>query len=211
MSVPLLVFLHGLGRNPQFWQEQVTALPPGTKAVAPWLDGLRPGRAGDFDLEKAADAALAQLNRFGVDQVALAGSGLGAAVAVVAAGRSPEAVSHLVLTDVQPRAPKLAGLAQRLAVRAMPAARLAEAGLDRARMLRLVRAAAGIDLGRWTPTITARTLIVGGSGDPPGVAAARELAANIRGAQVELIGRAAASAPTQAPEEFNRLLYDFLA
>ena len=210
MSVPLLVFLHGLGRNPQFWQEQVTALPPETKAVAPWLDGLRPGRAGDFDLEGAADAALAQMNRFGVDQLALAGSGLGAAVAVAAAGRSPAAVSHLVLTDVQPRVPRLAGMVQRFAVRAMPAARLADAGLDRPRMLRLVRAAGGIDLRRWLRAITARTLVVAGAEDAASLAAAKELAAGISGASFEVVAGAGAWLPQQATAEFNRLLYGFL-
>ncbi|MFT4217678.1 MAG: alpha/beta hydrolase [Micropruina sp.] len=210
MSVPLLVFLHGLGQNPPFWQEQVTALPTGTRAVAPWLEGLRPGRPGDFDLEKAADATLAQLNRFGVDQVALAGTGLGASVAVVAAGRSPDAVSHLVLSDLQPRPSRMAGLAQRLAVRAMPAGQLADAGLDRARMLRLVKAASGIDLRPWLGAVTARTLLIAGGSDAAGTAAGRELASDLSDARVEVIPGATAPVPTRATEQYNRLLYDFL-
>ncbi len=211
MSVPLLVFLHGLGQTPPFWQDQVTALPDGTKAVAPWLEGLRPGRPGDFHLERAADAVLAQLNRFGVDRVALAGTGLGAAVAVAAAGRSPDAVSHLVLSDLQPRATKLAGLAQRLAVRAMPAGRLADAGLDRPRMLRLLKAASGIDLRPWLGAVTAPALLIAGSLDAAGSTAARELAAGLGEARVEVVPDAAAPVPTEATEQYNRLLYDFLA
>lgn len=210
VPVPLLVFLHGLGQTPPLWQDQVTSLPPGTRAVAPWLEGLRPGKPADFDLERAADAVLAQLNRFGVDSVALAGTGLGAAVAVVAAGRSPDAVSHLVLSDLQPRAPKLAGLAQRLAVRIMPAGRLADAGLDRARMLRLVKAVSGIDLRPWLGAITAQSLLIAGGSDAAGTAAARELAEGLDGARVEIIPGAAAPVPTQAVEQYNRLLYDFL-
>lgn len=211
MPVPLLVFLHGLGQNPPFWQDQVTALPTGTRAVAPWLEGLRPGRPGDFDLDRAADAVLAQLNRFGVDRVALAGSGLGAGVAVAAAGRGPDAVSHLVLSDLQPRPPKLAALAQRMAVRAMPAGKLADAGLDRARMLRLVKAASGIDLRPRLGAVTARTLLIAGALDAGGTAAARELAASLGDATIEVIPGAAAPVPTQATERYNRLLYDFLA
>lgn len=211
MPVPLLVFLHGLGQNPPFWQDQVTALPTGTRAVAPWLEGLRPGRPGDFDLDKGADAVLAQLNRYGVDSVALAGTGLGAAVAVAAAGRSPQAVSHLVLSDLQPRASKLAGLAQRLAVGTMPAGRLADAGLDRARMLRLVRAASGIDLRPRLGAVAARTLLIAGGSDAAGAAAARELAAGLADARVEVIPGAGAPVPTQATQAYNRLLYDFLS
>lgn len=210
MSVPLVVFLHGLGRTPQFWQDQVTALPSGTRAVAPWLDGLRPGGSDGFNLTRAADAVLGQLNRFGVDQVALVGSGLGASVAVAAAGRSPAAVSHLVLSDVLPRTQKLAGGLQRLAVRAMPAEQLAEAGLDRAKMLAMMKASASVDLRPLLPLVTAKTLVVGGSGNPAGVTAARGLAAGVAGARVEVIGRAGGTVPAEAPQEFNQLLYDFL-
>lgn len=209
MSVPLLVFLHGLGQTPQSWQDQITALPSGTRAVAPWLEGLRPGRPADFDLEKAADAVLAQLNRFGVDRAALTGSGLGAAVAIAAAGRSPDAVSHLVLSDPMPRTPRLAGALQRLAVRAMPAGRLADAGLDRSRMIELMKVASGIDVRRWLPAVTARTLVVAGS-QPAIVAAARELADGIPGARLETVSDAGALVPQEAPAAFNRLLYEFV-
>lgn len=209
MSVPLLVFLHGLGQTPQSWQDQITALPAGTRAVAPWLEGLRPGRPADFDLEKAADAVLAQLNRFGVDRAALTGSGLGAAVAIAAAGRSPDAVSHLVLSDPMPRTPRLAGALQRLAVRAMPAGKLADAGLDRARMIELMKVASGIDVRRWLPAVTARTLVVAGS-QPAIVAAARELADGIPEARLETVPEAGAFVPQEAPAAFNELLYEFL-
>lgn len=211
MPVALVIFLHGLGHTPQMWQEQVTALPTGTKAVAPWLDGLRPGPVVDFDLTRAADSVLGQLNRFGVDQAALVGTGLGSAVAVAAAGRSPQAVSHLVLADPLPRVGRMAGGLQRMAVRAMPRAALAEAGLDRARMLTLMKTAAGLDLRRWLPKVEAPALVVAGSGNPPGVTAGRDLAGAIAGARFELIGRAGACAPLDAPAEFNSLLYDFLA
>ncbi|NMD46435.1 MAG: alpha/beta fold hydrolase [Propionibacterium sp.] len=209
MSVPLLVFLHGLGQTPQSWQDQITALPAGTRAVAPWLEGLRPGRPADFDLEKAADAVLAQLNRFGVDRAALTGSGLGAAVAIAAAGRSPDAVSHLVLSDPMPRTPRLAGALQRLAVRAMPAGRLADAGLDRSRMIELMKVASGIDVRRWLAAVTARTLVVAGS-QPAIVAAARELADGIPEARLETVPEAGAFVPQEAPATFNELLYEFL-
>jgi 3-oxoadipate enol-lactonase len=210
MSVPLLVFLHGLGQTPQFWQEQVTALPAGTRAVAPWLDGLRPGAAGAFELTRAADATLAQLNRFGVDRVALVGSGLGAAVALVAAGRSPDAVSHLVLSDVLPRTSKLAGALQRMAVRAMPKARLGDAGLDRARMIELLKLAGGIDVRPSLPVVTARTLVVAGAANPAGLTAARNLADAMAGARLEVVPDAGASVPLEASSTFNRLLYGFL-
>ena len=53
--------------------------------------------------------------------------------------------------------------------------------------------------------------MVAGSGNPPGVTAGRDLAGAIAGARFELIGRAGACAPLDAPAEFISLLYDFLA
>ena len=59
----LLALLHGLGQTPQSWQDQVTAMPAGFKAVAPWLKGTRPGRAEEFSVEGAADDVLALMEK----------------------------------------------------------------------------------------------------------------------------------------------------
>ena len=120
-------------------------------------------------------------------------------------------MSHLVLTDLLPRTAKLAGGLQRLAVRAMPTAQLAEAGLDRGKMLAMMKESASVDLRALLPQVTAQTLLLGGSGNPAGVTAARELAAGIAGARVEVVGRAGGAGATAAPHEVNQLLYDFLA
>ncbi len=187
MSVPLLVFLHGLGGSPPFWQEQVSALPDGVRAVAPWLDGLRPGRPAGFEPERAADAVLAQLNRFGVDSMALVGTGLGALVATIAAGRSPEAVSHLVVSEVPPRPKGLSRWVQRAAM-----------------------AGAELDVRPWLGSVTAATLVITGQADAAARAATAELAAGIAGARLEVVASARGPVPTAAPAEYNRLLYAFL-
>ena len=97
-DVKLLVFVHGLGQLPQTWQDQVTAMPSDQfKAVAPWIKGLRPGKLGAFSVDAAADELLGLLNTYGVESMALVGSGLGAVVALAAAERSPDCVSDLVV------------------------------------------------------------------------------------------------------------------
>ena len=58
-------------------------------------------------------------------------------------------------------------------------------------------------LRRGRPMAQAPALVVAGSGNPPGVTAGRDLAGAIAGARFELIGRAGACAPLDAPAEFN--------
>ena len=78
--MPLLVLLNGIGDMPQVWQDQVTSLSPGYKAVAPWVRGTRPGRNETFEMDAAADDVLALLNQHGVEQMDVCGLGLGAMV-----------------------------------------------------------------------------------------------------------------------------------
>ncbi len=210
MPVPLLVFLHGLGQTPQSWQDQVTALPSGTRAVAPWLEGCRPGASGRFEVPKAADAVLAQLNRFGVDQVALCGSGLGAVVAVEAALRSPEAVSHLAVFGGVIHTPRWAATLQKATMKAMPAARFAEAGIDRTRLTELLDALAGVDFRHRLGGVRARTLVVRGERDAAGAAAAQGFASGIPGARLSVVPGAGALVNLDAPTAFNEALYGFL-
>lgn len=211
MGVPLLVFLHGLGQTPQSWQDQVTALPAGTRAVAPWLEGCRPGASAPFEVGRAADAVLAQLNRHGVDQVALCGTGLGAVVATEAAIRSPAAVSHLVVHGGLVHTPRWQAALQRTALKAVPTARFAEAGIDRAKLSSLVAALTGADFRGRLGAITARTLVLLGSDDRAGEPGARALADGIPGARLEVIASGGPLPHVTQPAEVNRLLYDFLA
>lgn len=210
MPVPLLVFLHGLGQTPQTWQEQVTALPAGTKAVAPWLEGCRPGASVPFEVGRAADAVLAQLNRFGVDQVALCGTGLGAVVATEAAIRSPQAVSHLILHAGVVHTPRLAATVQRLALKAIPAARFAEAGVDRAKLNALLDALFAVDFRGRLGAITAKTLVVQGEADKANAPAAAALAGGIPGARLASVPGAGPAVYAEASGAFNGLLYGFL-
>ncbi|MBK8461198.1 MAG: alpha/beta fold hydrolase [Micropruina sp.] len=181
------------------------------KAAAPWVDGFRPGAQAPFDLGRAADAALAQLNRFGLDSMALCGLSLGAVVATEAAIRSPDAVSHLVLAGGQVKPPKLAMAAQSLALRAMPAAAFADSGIGKPALLETLRAIGRVDFRASLVQITARTLVLCGEQDKANLPAAEQLAAGIRGARLELIPGAGASVFTEAPAVVNELLYDFLS
>ncbi|MBB1494205.1 alpha/beta fold hydrolase [Propioniciclava sp. MC1595] len=207
----LLALLHGLGQTPQSWQDQVTAMPAGFKAVAPWLRGLRPGRAQEFSVEGAADDVLALLNQHGVEQMSLVGVSLGAMVALDAAIRSPETVSHLVLAAGQVNPPKSVMRMQRLVFSMVPAKRLASMGVEKRRFLQALDQAATIDYRSRLGQVTARTLVVVGADDKANLTAARDLAAGIPGARLEVIPGVGHQPNVEDPAAFNALVWPFLA
>lgn len=207
----LLALLHGLGQTPQSWQDQVTAMPAGFKAVAPWLRGTRPGKAQEFTVEGAADDVLALLNQHGVDQMSLVGVSLGAMVALDAAIRSPENVSHLVLVAGQVNPPKSVMRAQRLIFSLMPARRLAAMGVEKKRFLQALDQAAGVDYRSRLGLVTAKTLVIVGSQDKANQQAARDLAAGIPGARLEVLPGAGHQPNVEAPDAFNALVWPFLS
>ncbi len=207
----LLVLLHGLGQTPQSWQDQVTELPPGIKAVAPWLRGMRPGRDEQFSVPTAADDVLALLNQNGVEQMSLVGVSLGAMVALDAAIRAPQTISHLVLAAGQVNPPKSVMRMQRLAFSLIPAGRLAAMGVQKKRFLKALDAAARIDYRSQLGQVTAKTLVLVGANDKPNQPAARALAEGIPGARLEVVPGAGHQVNTDNPAAFNKLVYEFLA
>ncbi len=207
----LLVFLHGLGQMPQTWQDQVTSMPSARfKAVAPWVKGLRPGRLGDFSVDAAADDLLGLLNANGVESMAVVGSGLGAVVALSAAERAPECVSDLVLEGASVKHGRLALGAQKALIRAMPEARWAATGLNRASVLGVLDGLAGLDLASGLGAVRARTLVLVGSADRAQRPAADAIAAGVPGARLTVLPDAADPLHLTAPDAFTRALWDFL-
>lgn len=206
----LLVFVHGLGQLPQTWQDQVTAMPSGSfKAVAPWIKGLRPGRLGEFAVDAAADDLLGLLNANGVESMGLVGSGLGAVVALAAAQRAPEFVSDLVLEGVTLHYGRLALGAQKTLIRAMPDARWAATGLNRASVLNVLDGLAGVDLRPGLGAVRARTLVLLGSHDRAQRPAAEATAAGVPNGRLVVLPNAADPLHLSAPEAFNNELWTF--
>ncbi|HIT76385.1 MAG TPA: alpha/beta fold hydrolase, partial [Candidatus Avipropionibacterium avicola] len=78
----LVVLLHGMGQSPQSWQDQVVALPPGVRAVAPWVYGMRPGRSDVFSLAAATDDVARTLDLQGAETAVVCGVSLGARIAL---------------------------------------------------------------------------------------------------------------------------------
>lgn len=206
----LIVFLHGAGETPQTWQDQVVALPPGSKAAAPWLRGTRPGRSERFTVAGAADDVWPLLVQNGVESMQLVGSSLGAVVALHMAANAPQTVSHLVLSTGLVHPPAGVMRAQRLVASLMPRRRLARSGIDKDRFLAALDAAAAIDYRADLEKVTARTLVLVGAQDRVNRAAADQLATGIPDARLEVVAEAGQSIHTDAPARFNEVVFDFL-
>lgn len=213
-----VVFLHSAGLTPQMWQSQVEAVgtllqaEDGTdvQAIAPWLAGLRPGRPGELSLNLAAAEVVSTLDRFGLDRARLVGHQLGAMVALEVAASEPERVAGLVLSGAFATPGKVALALQKSLIRVMPNRALAESGATKEDLVRALDLMASADFGSHLKRITAPALIIAGAADP-GLPAARQLAAQLPNARLEEIAGAGANPSLEAPEEYNRLLVDFLS
>jgi 3-oxoadipate enol-lactonase len=180
--------------------------------VAPWLRGMRPARAEEFSVEGAADDVLALLNQYGVEQMSLVGVSLGAMVALDAAIRAPQAVSHLVLAAGQINPPRSVMRMQRLAFSLIPARRLAAMGVEKTTLpAGALDTAAQIDYRGRLGDVTAATLVLVGEQDRANRPAAEALAAGIPGARLSVVPGAGQQVNTDNPAAFNKLVYDFLA
>ncbi|MEO7753392.1 MAG: alpha/beta hydrolase [Terracoccus sp.] len=205
-----LVLLHGLGQSPIAWQDVVTALGAGRPMNAPWMHGLRPGDPVGFDLGAAAAGVADELELQGIRRADLLGVSVGASVALRLAVERPELVGRLVLGGALVRPSNGSLRLQRLAMRLVPESKLVSAGVSRPRMLAVLDALKGFDGTEALRQVTAPTLVVAGSRDRAGVVAARQLAEQIHGARLEVLGGAGALLNVESARELAALTTAFL-
>ncbi|MDP3889960.1 alpha/beta fold hydrolase [Nocardioides sp.] len=206
----LLLLLHGLGQTPQTWQDQVTSLPTGWSAAAPWLRGLKPTDDVAFTVADASGWLGTDLIRNGVPSAHLCGHGLGAMVALQFAVDQPEQVRRLVLVAGQVQPPRAVQWLQKRMLRRVSATRLAQQGLNRERMLQAMQAMADTDVSHRLAEVAAPTLVVCGERDRANLPASRLLAAQIPSAELVLVPGAGHQPHVEAPEAFNRSVFGFL-
>ena len=206
-----LVLLHGLGQSPIAWQDFVSAFGAGRPMSAPWMRGLKPKDPVGFDLAAAAAGVADELELQGVKQADFVGVSVGASVALRIAVERPDLVGRLVVGGALIRPSKGALRMQKLAMRLVPESRLVDAGVSRPRMLAVFEALTGFDGTESLRQVGAPTLVVAGSRDRTGVAAAQQLAELVPGAELSVIDGAGAVLNIDAPRELADLTEDFLS
>ncbi|WP_226347192.1 alpha/beta fold hydrolase [Agilicoccus flavus] len=205
-----VLFVHGVGGSPLTWEHQVSRLPADLPARAPWLRGLRPGGAEEFDVRDAAGDLATALQLEGVSRAALVGHALGGLVAVQTAIDHPELVSHLVLLGTQPAASRGGRRLQRWALALVPKRRFSDAGVDKAKVRDALRAGGPLDASTRFGDVRAPTFVVVGSRARADVAAGRLLASAIPDAHLEIVDGAGHDVMSERPDEVNALVYGFL-
>lgn len=204
-----VLLLHAAGRTPQMWQAQVEAIGAGTPVLAPWLAGLRPGKPAELSLSAAADEVLTTMDRNGISAARLVGHQLGAMVALQAAATEPSMVSGLMLSGAMVAPTPMSLRLQRTIIRLLPNKSLADSGATKADLVKALDLIATADFGSHLAEITAPSLIVAGDSDPSS-SPARNLASALPNGRFVEISGAAGNPSLENPDEYNRLLVEFL-
>jgi len=99
---PTAIFIHGVLGDHSVWILQTRYLAHhGWNVLALDLPGhCRSGGEPPASVEEAADFVLALMDAAGLQQAALVGHSLGSLIALEAAARAPERISHLVLVGI---------------------------------------------------------------------------------------------------------------
>jgi len=207
---PPLVLLHGLGQSPMAWEDVVPPLYAERRLLTPWVPGTRPIDREILPLPEAAAALDQQLFLEGFEEVDICAVSWGAMVALQLAADFPARVRRLIVIGAQVRPPRVAIWAQRQAVRLVPASRLADDGVAKARLLDLLEVASRADLRPVLSSITAATLVVVGSRDRVGAPAARLLADTLPHARLVIMPGGGPELNTQAPATVVELVRSHL-
>lgn len=206
-----LVLLHGLGQSPIVWQDFVSALGAARPMNAPWMRGLRPKDPVGFDLAAAAAGLADDLDLQGIRQADFLGVSVGASVALRLAVERPGLVGRLVLGGPLVRPSKGALRMQKLAMRLVPESRLVDAGVSRPRMLAVLEALKGFDGTESLRQVATPALVVAGSKDRAGLAAAQQLVSLMPEAELSVIDGAGSVLNASAPRELADLTEAFLS
>nr|WP_243752446.1 alpha/beta fold hydrolase [Leucobacter weissii] len=202
--------MHGVGVGPESWDGQIAALPRGFEGIAPAVTGMTDTDAASFSLEAAAREVWENLELRGVAKAHLCGLSLGAMVATRFAIDYPERTASLTLSGAQARPPRILLGIQTAVLRVLPARLATPPGMSKRGLRAVLRAVGAVDLRAELPLITAPTLVMCGSRDHPNLPAARELAAAIPDAKLQIVPGARHEWNTQMPEVFSARLNQFL-
>ncbi len=205
---PFFVFAHDLGQTPLQWEDLIASLPPGVGAACPWLRGTRPGGSPvPFSVADAAAALITTLDENGARTGTLVGVGLGGTIALQAALAAPERVDRVVAVSAPAQPSKAQLRAQRMALRVVPASRLAAQNIDKARLLAALKGAAEQDTSDALAALAVPVTLVVGGRDSAALSAARTLGDLLPEVTLQVLPDAAADLPRSQAAALAALLF----
>jgi pimeloyl-ACP methyl ester carboxylesterase len=132
-------------------------------------------------------------------------------VALRLAAAHPDQVESLILSGVQVKAPRAFVAVQTFVMRLIPAGKYSsgDSGVTKAAVMGAMRELARADLRPDLARVTARTLVMCGAKDRVNLAAAREAAAGIAGAELRIVPGAGHVLNREKPELFTGTVIDW--
>lgn len=140
----------------------------------------------------------------------ICGLSLGAMVATRFALDYPDRTASLTLSGGQVRPPRVLMGIQNAIMRVLPERAVAPPGMSKRTLLAVLTAVGATDFREDLSRISAPTLVMCESKDRPKLPAARQLAAAIPNAELQIVPGAGHEWNTQLPEEFSARLNRFL-
>lgn len=240
-GAPALLLLNSLGTSLEMWDDQLAALSERYELIRYDKRGHGKSSSGsstELSMEQLARDALAVLDACGVARAHLCGLSIGGMTAMQIATQWPDRVLKIALCNTSPHMPprenwqiridtvleqEMAPVVEAVITRWFtPEFRAAQpAAVDRIRQMLLsadpkgyaacAAAVRDMDLREQIKTITAKTLVIGGTKDPAATPAHTELIANsIPEAKLIMLDAAHLSNIERA-EQFTATLLEFLA
>lgn len=240
-GAPALLFLNSLGTSLEMWDDQIEAMSERYEIVRYDARGHGKSTSGSDlapSIERLAEDALAVLDACGIARAHLCGLSLGGMTAMQIASRWPDRVLKVALCNTSPYMPPREGwderirtvleqgmsalvepVLQRWFTSAFHAAESARVDCVRQMLLECdpqgyaacAAAIRDMDQRESIKTITAKTLVIGGSKDPATPPAESELIArSIADAKLVMLDAAHLS-NIERTAEFNATLLEFLA
>lgn len=240
VGAPVVMLSNSLGTSLAIWDPQIEALAQHFRVLRYDMrgHGLTDCPAGTYTIDQLSGDVVALIAALKLDSVHFCGLSIGGLIGQRLAAAAPQRVKSLILCDTAPRIGPPQMWDDRIAaIRKGGMAVIAEGTMQRWFTPRfhtehpaelagirnmLVRTTAegyigcslairDAELGPDDRKITCPTLVVVGEADPATPpSAAREIAAAIKGARLELIANAAHIVTIEQPAALNRLLAGFL-
>nr|PZN30478.1 MAG: alpha/beta hydrolase [Chloroflexota bacterium] len=219
---PPLVLIHGLSGSARWWRRNVLALAEGFRVYTVDLIGFGGSRGRQaFVLDEAAAHLARWSEQLGIGRASFAGHSMGGFIAADLAAGFPDLVDRLVLVDAaalpigRGYAQHALGLAGALRFSRPSFLPVLVGDALRAGLWTVVAAARQLlasDLTVRLSDIRAPTLLVWGERDRlVPVEVGRRLQEALPGSRLEIIARAGHNPMWDRPEEFNRLVLEFLS
>ena len=190
------ILIHGLGQTAASWNG-MRAHAPARPAACPELSALF--QDGEYSFESLYRGFSGYCGQF-CGPLNLCGLSLGGMLALRYAMDRPDRVNALALAGAQYRTPKGLLRFQNGVFRLLPERAFRGMGLGKAEAIRLMGSMLDVDLGGRLGEIACPVLVLCGERDRANRRAAEELAREIAGAELRIIGGAGHEVNTEAPE-----------